>query len=173
MSASNFFGDHIRLSEYCTWILLAVATFGSPNYLCWELQGGFNGCLQLLSVDWILAPPFSQLHMFWALRLFLVLLAFLSHVADQSSSLIIVSLCCFSNKWYSSPLHGSQTLILLLATNFCLFPFSLFCILLSEPKLGFHNNLYQLPSLVSCKGAQHLFYKMVVPSTIFKTRFYD
>lgn len=92
MSASNFFGDHIRLSEYCSWILLAVATFGSPNYLCWELEGGFNGCLQSLSVDWILAPLFSQLHRFWALMLFLYFWHF-SLMVLISRQVWLLSLC--------------------------------------------------------------------------------
>lgn len=68
--------------------LLTVATFDSPNYLSWELDGGVNGCLQPLFVDWILALPLPQLHRFWVLMWFLILLAFLSHVANQSSSLV-------------------------------------------------------------------------------------
>lgn len=86
----NMMGSSFR--SFCTadssWIVITIATLDSPSDLSWELDGGVNGCFQMLFVDWILALPLPQLHRLQASMWFLILLAFLSHVANQSSSLV-------------------------------------------------------------------------------------
>lgn len=119
-----------------------------------------NPCL--LTGSWH-PPPLSQLHGLRASMLFLIPLAFLSHVANQSSHPWVSSLSYFSNESFSSHFHGSHTFFLPPATSFCLFSNnpSLLCSL-SEPKLGFPENQYQLPVLASRTVSPSLFYKALV-----------
>lgn len=147
--------------EYCIWTVVTVATFDSPTDQCGESDEGLNGCFQALPIDWVLAPHYPSCTGGEPL-LFLILLMFLSRVANRSSSLCIGSLSCFSSKSFSY-FHGSHTFFLPPATNFCLFSSSPSLLQSpSEPKLGFPKNRHQLPALVSRKVSQRLFYKTLV-----------